>query len=250
MTPLLGRSPRGGAVAPLVAGCVLVSAAAPAAAFDHSAYDKLLRRYVKGGRVAYARIKREARDDLARYLAAVGKARLKGVGRDARLAFYLNAYNALVIKAVVDRYPIARVTAVRGFFDRLRYRVAGRRVTLDQLEKKIILPTFKDPRVHFALVCAARSCPPLRARAYRGRTVRRVLELLARRFINSRRGVRVAKAGRVAVSRIFQWYAKDFSRASGSVGRYLAKYHARHAAALRRRTTFAYLPYSWALNKR
>lgn len=223
----------------------LLLAAPDAHAFDHSRFDAILKAHVRAGRVDYAAIKARAKADLDAYVTAVGGAKIDGLSRDAKLAFYLNAYNAMVIKAVVERWPnIESVIKVSGFFDGARYRVAGRSVTLNQLEKKIILPTFKEPRVHFALVCAARSCPPLRARAFAGRGLSRVLEGLTKRFVNSNRGVRM-EGGRVSVSKLFQWYAKDF----GDVKAFLARYHDRHAAAIKAASSLAYLHYDWALNK-
>jgi len=139
------------------------------------------------------------------------------------------------------------VQAISGFFDKLKYRVAGRRLTLNALESKIIRPRFKDPRIHFALVCAARSCPPLHARAFKGSSLDRSLDRLARRFINSKRGVRI-EGDKVRVSKLFQWYAVDFRRAAGSVGAYLARYHDGHADTLSAARQVKYLPYSWALN--
>lgn len=231
-----------------IAGVTLVAAAAPAAALDHTPFDRLLRAHVRAGRVDYAAIHARDRARLNAYVQALATAR-PGRSRAERLAFYLNAYNALVIKAVVERWPnVSDVTKIKGFFDGARYRVAGRKVTLDQLEKRIIRPQFKDPRTHFALVCAARSCPPLRSRAFTAARLERVLERLTRRFINSPRGVQI-KGKTIRVSKIFKWYAGEFKQAAGSVGAYVARYHRQHADTLRKATKLSYLPYDWSLNK-
>ena len=217
---------------------------------DHKPLHQILSTRVKGGRVDYAGIRNHAatRARLNSYVAAVGQAKVGGMGRKARLAFYLNAYNALVLKAVVDRWPLANVTKVPGFFKRLRHKVAGRLVTLDQLENKIIRPQFKEPRIHFALVCAARSCPPLASAAFGAANLEPMLERLARSFINSHRGVQV-RGGAVKVSKLFNWYAADFAAASGSVGKYLARYHKRHATRLTG-GKLDYLHYDWSINKK
>lgn len=220
-----------------------------AQALSHKPFDKILRTYVKNGRVDYGGIKAKAKAQLDAYVAALGKARAGG-SRHAQKAFYFNAYNALVIKAVVDRWPnVTSVLKVPGFFKRIKYKVAGRSVTLDQLEKKLILAKYKDARTHFALVCAARSCPPLRSRAFSARGLDRVLDGLAKRFINGRNGV-VRSGGGFKISKLFEWYAADFVAAEGSVGKYLAKYHQKHADKLRAASSFSYLRYNWALNKK
>lgn len=225
------------------------TAAPPAHAFSHAPLDALLKKHVRRGKVDYQGIKSTSQAQLDAYVAAVGKARIGAMSRQTRLAFYLNAYNALVIKGVVDRLPgLSSVMKVKGFFDKQRHLVAGKRVTLNQLENTIIRPTFKEPRIHFALVCGARSCPPLRAAAFRAAGLDGVLERLARNFINSGYGVQV-KGDAVKVSQLFKWYAADFEQASGSVGKYLARYHKTHAERLPT-AKLGYLHYSWALNKK
>jgi hypothetical protein len=212
-------------------------------------WDSLLKRHCKGGRLDYAGIHAKDRQALASFASWVGRRAPSG-SKQTRLAFYLNAYNALVVKALVDRWPQpGGVMKVPGFFKKIRHRVGGKSVTLDQLENKIIRPTFKEPRIHFALVCGARGCPPLRCRAFYGGGLDRVLEGLARRFINGRLGVR-EEDGKLRVSKLFSWYAGDFKAAAGSVGKYLAGYHRKLGQRLSEATDLSYLPYSWALNNR
>ncbi|MCZ7681820.1 MAG: DUF547 domain-containing protein [Sandaracinaceae bacterium] len=125
---------------------------------------------------------------------SVGEADVASLSRDARLAFYLDAYNALVVKAVIDRWPIEGVMRVPGFFDRARYRVAGRDLTLNELENDVIRG-FAEPRVHFALNCASASCPRLGRTPYpasrtfaRGSSARRASSCAARRASIARLG--------------------------------------------------------------
>lgn len=221
-----------------------------ALAFDHKPFQALLTAHVRGGRVDYAGIHADAgaRARLGRHVRSLGSASLAGKSRNAQLAFYLNAYNAIVIKAVVDRWPQTSVMKVKGFFKRFKYKVAGRMVSLDQLENAIIRPRFKEPRIHFALVCAARSCPPLSSRAFSAATLERTLDRLTRAFINSRHGVQLS-GGKVKVSRLFQWYEGDFKAAAGSAGKYLARYHKKHAGLLAR-GGLGYLRYDWSINKK
>jgi len=234
---------------PLVSITVLsISLPVTAGAFDHGPFDRIVREHVKKGRVDYRAIKAGAMGELDRYVDALGKGRVEGMSREQQLAFYLNAYNANVIKAVVDRYPVASVMKVKGFFDRMKIRVAGRALTLNELENKVIRKRFAEPRIHFALVCAARSCPPLPSRAFSGKRLDRDLERLTRAFINSPAGARIER-GRATVSKLFEWYAEDFKKAAGSVGAFVARYRERGAERFRKGPV-GFHPYSWVLNDR
>ncbi len=231
--------------------CLAVAALAngPAEAgksFDHGTFDSILRRFVKAGRVDYSGIKRSALPDLDAYLGRVAGAEPRGMSRRDKLAFYLNAYNAHVIRAVAKRLPLRSVMAVKGFFDRIEHRVAGRRLTLNDLESKVIRRQFDEPRIHFALVCAARSCPPLQSRAFTAGRLQRMLEGATRRFLNSKEGVQIA-GGKARVSKLFEWYAVDFNKAAGSVGEYVARYRRADRAALTSSAP-AFLHYNWTLN--
>lgn len=226
------------------------AAAAKNSGFDHSAFDKILRAHVKNGQVDYKAIRSSARPALQGYLKAVAAAKLDGMDRDQRLAFYINAYNALVIEAVLANWPVQSVIKVPGFFKKKSHKVAGRSLTLDQLEHKVIRPEFKEPRIHFALVCAAVSCPPLMPRAFRGATLDKDLERLTRAFINSPKGAQV-KVDKVAVSKLFEWFSEDFKAAAGSVSKYLARYHKTAKKRLSGgKLALTYLPYDWSLNAR
>lgn len=227
---------------------MLLSWSGVARAADHATLDQILQKHVKHGKVDYKGIKEQSAVQLGAFLRSIAGAKPAAMARKERLAFYLNAYNALVIKAVVERLPgITSVKKVKGFFDKVRHTVGGRKLTLNQLENDIIRPFFKDARIHFALVCAARSCPPLQARAFTGATLDRTLSRLSTSFINSRLGVRGAGDG-MAISQLFNWYAKDFQQAAGSVGKYLARFHKQHARALAARDSFQYIKYDWGLN--
>jgi hypothetical protein len=227
---------------------IVIASLQPAAAqFNHKPYDELLRRYVKAGRVDYQGIKANDLAKLVTYLETVSKAQSSQLPKRDKLAFYLNAYNAIVIKAVIDHLPLSNVMKITGFFKAKRYSVAGRSLTLDALENQIIRPTFKDPRIHFALVCGARSCPPLMSRAFAAKTLERDLDRLATRFINGP-AVKITGAS-VAISKLFEWYAQDFKDSAGSVEKYLAKYRQADAERLTQAgQRLSYQPYSWALN--
>ena len=198
----------------LIAGAVLVPGRFVSAqeAFDHSAWDGLLRRYVKAGVVDYEGLQRE-RAVLDRYLASLQTVDpAQWPSREAQLAFWSNAYNACVFSGVLDHYPMKSVKGVRGFFDRLRYRVAGRGLTLNEIEREG--RALGDWRVHVAVVCASSSCPPLRAEAYVPERLNDQLAEQATQFLKDpQRGMRLE--GEILwLSKIFDWYAGDFLKAA------------------------------------
>jgi hypothetical protein len=258
----------------------LVSPGIAAAAFDrtHATLDGLLRRHVEDGRADYAALVEEART-LGTYLDSlevVAPAELGGWPRDDQLAFWINAYNAFVLMSVVQHYPLSRHTLVGLAFpansiwqvpdvwkDR-RWSAAGRMVSLDIIEHEIIRPVFREPRVHFALVCAARSCPNLRSEAYRGDRLDSQLEDQARHFLaNPHKGLLLDRErGKALVSKIFDWYGVDFAPGprpasrediEHSILQFIANRSpdaATGAFLLSGTTHLGYLTYDWTLNDR
>ena len=234
-----------------LAPLALLLAAAPVAsmaAIDHAPLDRLLRATVRDGRVDYAAVAKSR--DLTAYLRSIAEADVSKLSPDDRLAFWINAYNAHVLKSVVDNPGIARPLDVKGFFDKGRHRIAGRTLTLNQIEHDVIRREFKDPLFHFGLVCAAVSCPRILPSAYRGATVRAVLAQNARDYLaSSENGVDRAKRV-VRLSQIFEWYRDDFGGEKG-----LREFLKRYAPAVFSEVLAAggrieYLPYDWRLNGR
>jgi len=132
------------------------------------------------------------------------------------MVFYINAYNLLVIKSVVDAYPMSSPQAVGG--DKKKHRVAGELYTLNQFENSVLREKFDDSRVHFALVCAAKRCPPLSKEAFTPARLDSQLNQFTRRVLNDRIFVQVGAEKRVAhLSQIFQWYQKDFIQTQNTV---------------------------------
>jgi len=215
---------------------------------DTDAWDRVLRRYARQGGVDYAGLKADAaaRADLDRFVRSAGAMR-----ETEPLASWLNAYNALVVSAIVSRVPMrGGVQQVPGFFNRIRYRVAGRMRTLDELENQIIRPRFHDARVHAALNCGARSCPPLESRAFRQSSVDATLTRLARAMVASNRHVE-ARSGRLALSSIFDWFRSDFERdGGGTVAGWVRRYDATgKLRGLPSSPPISFKPYDWRLNE-
>lgn len=207
---------------------LLVLPAAPLAAqaFDHSAFDSVLARYVADGRVDYAALKAN-RGELDRYLESIGSVapqEFQAWDETAQIAFLINAYNGYTLQLIIDHYPISggglikrifypdnSIRQIGGAFDEIRHRVAGAELTLDDIEHGRLRSDYAEPRIHFALVCAAVSCPPLRREAYRGHRLDAQLDDQARRFLNDPRHNRYEPGrGRVYLSKIFEWFGQDF----------------------------------------
>lgn len=265
---------------PIKAGLLMLAVLLPpsvgvaASPFDHqhALYGEVLKRHVRNGLVDYAALQRE-RAPLDRYaaqLAAVERKVVDDWSRDERLAFWINAYNALTLRTIIDHYPIRRgsligvafpsnsIWQIPGAFKEARHRVAGQRLSLDDIEHRIIRPSFSEPRIHVALVCAARSCPVLRAEPYVAVRLGAQLTEQARRFAADRtHGLRAAPARRgVEVSSIFKWFGEDFAPlGAGDETRGVLAFLAAHGddpellPRLRDETTpVRYLDYDWTLN--
>jgi len=216
------------------------------AGVDHDAFDEILRAAVHGELVDYGFIRDHRAGQLDGYLGMLAQVDPDSLGRDERLAFYIDLYNASMIRAVLDRMGGGWTPAADDFavFDVPVVGLDGERVSLNHLENEVIRPGFGDPRVHAALVCAARSCPPLRAAAYRGDGLGDALDERMRRFVNDpARNTIDVDARRLELSRIFDWYADDFGGAD-AVDDYVDRYTDRDV----RGWPVSFLEYSWALN--
>ena len=210
---------------------------------SHSAWNALLNTYVNSnGLVNYAGMKQheKALDAYLNTLAA--SIPQKTWSTDTKLAYWLNAYNAFTVKLIMDNYPLQSITDLDGGepWKRKWIVLENRKYSLNQIEHEIIRPQFKDPRIHFAVVCAAVSCPPLANEAFTTLNVNSLLDARTRKFINNRRYNETGSNPKV--SKIFEWYAEDF----GNVKMYLNKYLKEPIPA---DATIGYMEYDWSLNE-
>lgn len=161
-------------------------------------------------------------------------------------AFYINAYNILAIKQVVNLYPIYGPLAVDGFFDKFTHNVAGEILTLNQIEKNENLNATKDERVHFVIICAAKGCPPLANFAFIPNKIDEQLNERTKYVLNDENFIRTG-GKKVEISQIFNWYTDDF-RKEGVKGivDYLNKYREKQ---IQSKAKTVYYEYNWALNK-
>jgi Protein of unknown function, DUF547 len=206
--------------------------------------DKFMAANVKNGMVSYKTIaaNKAALDEL---VTAAGKKYRFASATDEK-AFYLNAYNVFVIKGLINAYPVKGPLDITGFFDKKTFLVNGASLTLNQLENDIVRKKYNDARIHFALVCGAKSCPPLPSYGYKPSTLDSQLENLARQSIQSSSFTKIDyKKKTAAISMIFNWYKDDFIKAKGSVEAFLNSYL---KTPLPQGTVIINYEYDWTLN--
>ena len=241
----------------LLAGCSAVPTsfhpAQPIAPgdFSHWAFDEVVQAHVSDGVVNYPGIAADMR--LAGYLSELDRVDPNALpDRLHRLAFWINAYNAFAIKGILDGYsPQTRVGQWRYFIGQT-YRVGGESINLYDLEKKLLIPDFRELRIHFAIVCASQSCPKLRSQAFTADRLEAQLEENARTFINDPAKNRFDREHHIAyLSKIFEWFEPDFRTHAESLLNYVRRYVNDQELAADLATQpyrVEFLEYDWRLN--
>lgn len=227
-----------------------------ASGVDQLLWDDLLRAYVANGLVDYSGMKRDFRfKEYLRQVASADPSKLPS--RNHKLAFYCNAYNALVINGVIIHKIQGNVLAFKtedgkNLFGIAEHIVAGETISLDHLEHKMIRPTFKEPRIHVALVCAARSCPSIRGEAFVGERIEQQLEDQTRQFANSEEYVKFEN-NTLHLSPILNWYKEDFGGVDGACRFVLERVKSKQTRAgiekvLTGEAEVQFNDYDWTLN--
>jgi hypothetical protein len=228
------------------------------ATFDHGRFDRALAAHVTDGRVDYAAF--AASREFTAYLGMLSSFDPSRLERDERLAFWINAYNAFTIELINRNEERRSIRKISRPWSTRFIRIGGRTLSLDDIEHEIVRKEFREPRIHFALVCAAKGCPPLRSEAYTGPMLERQLDDQTVTFLTRTPGknwVDVA-TGTVWLSPIFKFrdYEKDFGGSREAIGRFVAGYFRRaglraEAEVLERgRFALKYTDYDWSLNGR
>lgn len=226
----------------MIGAVAMASAQGPASFFDKM--DGFLAAQVSKGLVNYKAI--AANTTVLDELVSAAGQKYKFASVNEEKAFYLNAYNVLVIKGLVNAYPVKGPLAIDGFFDKKTYLVNGSVLTLNQIENDIVRKRYNDARIHFALVCGAQSCPPLPSYAYRPALLEGQLDKLTKQSIQNNNFIKVDyKKNTAAVSKIFEWYKADFEKAKGNVLAYINAYLSK---PLPNDATLTYYEYNWSLN--
>lgn len=242
------------------------ASSASAATGADAAYDALLRRYVMAqpdgvNRVDYAAWKASKKDvdGLNGYIASAAKLTPSKMPRNEAFAYWANLYNAITLKVILDRFPVASIRDIKsdGFLDpkahlgpwrSKRVTVEGKSLSLDDIEHETMRPTFKDPRVHYSVNCASFGCPNLPAKAWDAATLDADLNAAARDFINHPRGVSAQAGGKLKVSSIYKWFRDDFGADDAAVIAHFKKYAGPELLAKLDKATIGEDGYDWSLN--
>jgi hypothetical protein len=233
------------------------------ARFDHSAFDALLATYADEEKflVDYRGLKQDEAA-LDAYLAALAGAELSALSGDELYALFLNAYNAYTLKTILATMTaerpegVASIRDISNVFGRREHTVGGHTLSLDNIEHNILRPTFRDPRIHFAVNCAALSCPPLASSAFTAARLEAQLEAATRRALRSPAYARV-EDGRLWLTKVMDWYGSDFTDRSftghaATVAEFAARYARDDVRAFieqhNGRPPVRFLDYDWSLN--
>ncbi len=160
-------------------------------------------------------------------------------------AFWINAYNLAVIKGIIDHYPMKSPLDKKGFFDKVKFELGGTSITLNDIENKKLRAQFNEPRFHFVLVCGAKGCPPIIAKAFTSGNLESTLQAQTVKALNNPNFIKV-KGNKVALSEIFKWYKEDFVR-NGSEIDFLNTYRKEPVPS---NAKVAYYTYDWRLNSK
>jgi len=210
------------------------------------ATNEFLQDNVKNGMVNYKGVKQNFSkvDQLYQQIANIS---LNNASDTEKKTFYINAYNVIVIHQIAKAFPVNSPMDISGFFDETKHRVAGEMLTLNQLEKEKLLQPYNDPRVHFVLVCAAMSCPPLDNKAYQDQTLDRQLAARTEYALNNSDFIKVNEAQKkVEISKIFEWYQGDFTQNGQTVLTYINQFRDKKIPS---NYKVGYYEYDWSLNQ-
>lgn len=228
-------------------------------AVDHTVWVQILGRYVQTApdginRFDYVHVTKADRTLLKSYLKTLQSIDPLHLDAAEQHAYWIDFYNALTVDVILDHYPVKSILDISsglfsfGPWDMKLVTVDGRRLSLNNIEHDILRADWHDPRVHYALNCASLGCPNLQPVPYTGRDLDAQLDAAARAFVNHPRGVAI-RHGRLTVSKIYQWYAKDFGGTNKAIVAHIRRYAAPALAAqLAQISHIQKYQYDWTLN--
>ncbi len=211
----------------------------------HQPFNALLQKYVNSaGKVDYKGLKTE-KAALEAYTADLSKnLPMATTNKNASLAYWINAYNAFTLKLILDNYPVKSITDLSGGkpWDVKFFELGGKKYSLNQIENDIVRPQYKDARIHFALNCAAVSCPPLANVAFTETNIQEMLNARTKSFLNNATNNELSTE-KGKVSKLFDWYKADF----GDLPTFINKYT---ITKLNATAAIEYKEYNWRLNEK
>lgn len=228
---------------------------------DHTRWDSFLLRHVVRGadginRVSYGSVTGEEKTELENYISYLSSVRVRALSREEQLAYWINLYNSLTVKVILDHYPVRSIRDIDispgwfsdGPWSKKLVTVEGEEISLDDIEHRILRPLWKDPRIHYAVNCASVGCPNLQPQAFSAENASALLARGAREYVNHPRGARF-EGGRLVVSSIYRWFRDDFGRGDQGVIDHLLRYADDDLGPkLREVRTISSHVYDWSLN--
>ena len=206
------------------------------ARIDHWTWDRFIKTYVSDGgdgvnRVAYGRVTDADKRALEDYIAGLAATPVSDYARGEQLAYWINLYNALTMKVVLDHYPVDGIRDIDispglfadGPWDKKLVEIEGESVSINDIEHRILRPIWVDPRIHYAVNCASIGCPNLQRTAFTAANADALLTAAARAYVNHPRGARI-EDGRLVVSSLYEWYQEDFGGDDRGVISHLRRY--------------------------
>jgi Protein of unknown function, DUF547 len=236
--------------------------AASAGAQDLAQWNRILATYYSPARgFDYAALKARDAATVQALRQQLGKVNVAALDRNAQLAHWINVYNVNTVATILEHYPVQSIRDIStdpvirlNVFKKARVPVGGAMLSLNDVENEKIREGFKDPRIHFAINCAAKSCPPIRTEAFTGARLEAQLDDQTRAFLNGPLGARFKRDGDtliITTTKIMDWFGDDFDRWGGGKAAFIRKYVPADKQQLidqARKVKFEYDDYDWSLN--
>lgn len=229
------------------------------AVVSHQAWQEILDVYLvsnavdKVNRFKYGKVTPEDKSKLEQYLSSLSDTDPRELKRDEQFAYWVNLYNALTVKVVLDKYPVKSIRKIRflsspfGPWDKSLIKIADTKITLNDIEHRILRPIWQDPRIHFAVNCASIGCPNLQPTAFTASNFDELLETSAEQFINHPRGLQ-RDGQALMLSSIFDWYGSDFGNDEEQIIEYFSDFLDDDKQALIEHYENIEFQYDWSLN--
>lgn len=224
----------------------------------HSEWDFILKKYVHEGKVDYNKIISTPADlkRLNDYLTVLGNTEVSLLTRDEKLAFWINAYNAFTVKLILNHYPLKSIKDIKDPWKQKIWYAANEKMSLDDIEHIKLRKEVREPRIHFAIVCASIGCPDLYPEAFEKAKIEQLLNRVALHFFSARRNYYLKSSGKITtiyLNRIFKWFGSDFGNDDKQVVKFILAYvqkQDRDIINVSDVVKIKYLDYDWSLNSK
>jgi len=222
----------------------------------HADWDVVLMKYVHAGKVDYNKILRTPADlkRLNDYLITLGNTEVKLLSRDERLAFWINAYNAFTVKMILNHYPLKSIKDIKDPWKQKLWYVSSEKLSLDDIEHIKLRKELKEPRIHFAIVCASIGCPALYPEAFEKENIEELLSRVTRLFFTEPRNFHLETSEKITtihLNGIFKWFGNDFGKDDKQMVAFIQPYlqkKDRDIISASDTIKIKYLYYDWSLN--